>query len=79
MSGGPNAVKRITQFSRQAHYLAERQNPYYSPAFKMVMRYLPFAMRLYCASLYWEMERDLPGFAIGDGRAEVRNCARNWV
>lgn len=79
ISGGPNAVKRITQFSRQAHYLAERQNPYYSPAFKMVMRYLPFAMRLYCASLYWEMERDLPGFAIEGGQTEVRNCARNWV
>lgn len=71
MSGGPNADKRITQFSRQAHYLAERQKLCYLPAFKMVMRYLPFAMRLYRASLYWEMERDLPRFAIEGRQAEV--------
>jgi hypothetical protein len=71
MSGGPNAVKRITQFGHQAYYLAERQNPYYSPAFKMVMRHLPFTMRLYRASLYWEIERDLPRFAIEGGQTEA--------
>lgn len=37
----------------------------------MVMRYLPFTMRLYRASLCWEMERDLPGFAIEGGQTKV--------
>ena len=72
----PECCKRITQFSRQAHYLAERQNPYYSPAFKMIMRYLPFAMCLYRTSLYWEMERDFPGFAIEGGRTAREDLAK---
>lgn len=38
MSGGPNAIKRITQFGHQAYYLAERQNPYHSPTFKFVIQ-----------------------------------------
>lgn len=76
MSDGPNAVKQLTQFSRQAQYLSERDNPYYSPAFKFIMRYVPFAMRLYRARLYWEMERDFSGFDIEGGRATRADLAR---
>lgn len=69
MAAEPGAVKKITQFSRQAQYLSERENPYYSSTFRAFMRYVPLAMRLYRANLYWQMERDFPGFDIEGGRA----------
>src|SRR4051794_37930835 len=68
MSSGPGAVRQIIQFSRQAQYLSERENPYYSPTFKAFMRYMPLAMRLYRAHIYWQMERDFSGFDIERGR-----------
>jgi hypothetical protein len=68
MANPPNPVRKITQFARQAQYLSERENPYYSPAFKAVMRYVPLAMRLYRAKHYYDMERDYAGFNIVTGR-----------
>lgn len=62
MSAGDQAVKKITQFARQSHWLAERPNPEYSKVFRWIMRWAPLAMRLYRAWLYWEMERDFTGF-----------------
>ncbi|PVI06520.1 FAD/NAD(P)-binding domain-containing protein [Periconia macrospinosa] len=63
-----NPVRKITQFSRQAQYLSERENPYYSSIFKATMRYVPLAMRIYRAVFYWQMERDFSGFPIENGR-----------
>lgn len=71
MSAPPNAVKKLTQFSRQAHWLSERPNPEYSALFKWAMTYLPFAMKTYRALLYWTMERDFQGFDMETG-AEIR-------
>lgn len=68
MANGAGAVKRITQFSQQAQYLSERQNPYYGFTFRATMRYVPLAMRLYRAALYWQMEIDYPGFDIDSGK-----------
>lgn len=68
MTEGPGAVRKLTQFSRQAQYLAERPNPVYSPAFKAFMRYMPFAMRLYRAKVYADMENDFAGFRVEEGR-----------
>ncbi|KAK5004579.1 hypothetical protein LTR60_006512, partial [Cryomyces antarcticus] len=68
MSADPSAVRKITQFSRQAQYLGERENPYYSSSFKFVMRYLPFAMRLYRFKIYADMEKDFAGFDIEGGK-----------
>lgn len=68
MAKEPGAVKKITQFSKQAQYLSERENPYYSDAFKATMRYVPFAMRLYRSAVFWQMERDYAGFDIEDGK-----------
>ncbi|TKX27476.1 flavin-binding monooxygenase-like protein 1 [Elsinoe australis] len=65
-SSGP--AKKVTQFSRQAHYLAERENPYYSSAFKAVMRYVPLAMRFYRFKLYYDMEKDFAGFYTKSGK-----------
>lgn len=69
-------VRRITQFARQAQYLSERENPYYSPAFKAVMRYVPLAMRLYRAKHYLDMEADWSGFPIESGAAIRARLAR---
>ncbi|KAH6999111.1 hypothetical protein BKA56DRAFT_627184 [Ilyonectria sp. MPI-CAGE-AT-0026] len=71
ISGGDGAVKKVTQFSRQAHWLAERPNPEYSASFKWIMRWVPFAMRIYRVSLYWEKERDFRGFHVTSG-ADIR-------
>ncbi|CAJ0551376.1 Ff.00g113060.m01.CDS01 [Fusarium sp. VM40] len=67
ISDGNGAVKKVTQFARQAHWLAERPNPTYSTSFKWVMRYVPFAMRVYRAWLYCQKERDFAGFKIAQG------------
>lgn len=64
-------AKTITQFARQAHFLAERPNPTYSPTFKSVMRYVPFVMRLYRFQLYADMEKDFAGFDVSSG-ASIR-------
>jgi cation diffusion facilitator CzcD-associated flavoprotein CzcO len=76
MAQGSGAVKNITQFSRQAQYLSERENPYYSNTFRAAMRYVPFAMRIYRAHLYWQMERDYAGFNIEGGRSIRENLAK---
>ncbi|KAK2794813.1 hypothetical protein FQN52_007584 [Onygenales sp. PD_12] len=68
MTGGKGKVRKLTQFSRQPHWLAERLNPYYSSAFKWTMRYVPLAMRLYRFWHYYLMEADWPGFRIESGR-----------
>lgn len=72
---GDDSVKKITQFAKQPHWLAERPNPEYSTVFKWMMRYVPFAMRLYRAKLYWEKERDFRGFDIITG-ARIR---KSWT
>lgn len=72
MCSGPGAAKMITQFSRQSHWLAERPNPEYSALFKWTMKWIPLAMRMYRAKLYWEKERDFKGFDIETG-AEIRS------
>lgn len=71
MTAEPGAVRKMTQFSRQAHFLAERTNPEYSYWEKAVFRYVPFAMRLYRLKLYADMEKDFGGFDI-EGGAKVR-------
>ena len=76
MANGEGAVKKITQFSRQAQYLSKRVNPYYSSTFKAVMRYVPLAMRIYRAYFYWQMERDYTGFDIVGGKAIREELAK---
>ncbi|KAF5586912.1 monooxygenase [Fusarium pseudocircinatum] len=72
ISSGDGAVKKATQFARQAHWLAERPNPTYSATFKWTMRWIPFAMRLYRAWLYYLKERDFAGFRVAEG-LQMRN------
>lgn len=79
MTKETGAVKQLTQFSRQAQYLAERENPEYSSAFKATMRYVPLAMRLYRSYLYWLMERDFAGFEIEGGKRIRADLAKDNV
>ncbi|GKZ25330.1 hypothetical protein AbraIFM66951_000751 [Aspergillus brasiliensis] len=72
MSAGPNKVKKITQFSRQAHWLAERPNPGYSRGFRFLMRWVPGAQRLYRLLLFVQLEKDFAGFRLENGRS-LRN------
>ncbi|KAG5811345.1 hypothetical protein H9Q74_013608 [Fusarium xylarioides] len=72
ISSGDGAVRKATQFARQAHWLAERHNPTYSATFKWAMRWIPFAMRLYRAWLYYLKERDFAGFKVAEG-LHIRN------
>lgn len=76
MSDGPNAVKKITQFSRQAHWLSERPNPSYSPLIKRLFRYIPGLMRLYRGHLYWAQEKTFSGFNIETGSKEREEWTR---
>ncbi|KAF5009050.1 hypothetical protein FDECE_4702 [Fusarium decemcellulare] len=75
MSEGEGAVKKATQFGRQSHWVAERPNPKYSPLFKWIMRWVPLAMRIHRARLYWDMERNFAGFKVAEG-VKTRN---QWV
>lgn len=78
----PNAVKSLTQFSRQAHFLAERENPPYSALFKACMRHVPLAMRAYRAKIYADMERDFAGFDVASGapiRADLKTTNEAYV
>lgn len=61
-------ARSLTQFARQAQYLAERPNPVYSPAFKALMRYMPFAMKLYRFKLYADMEKDFASMETEGGK-----------
>lgn len=70
ISEGKNAVKKVTQFARQAHWLSERPNPEYSALFKWTMNWVPGAMRWYRGILYWRQERMFSGFHVARGLKE---------
>ncbi|KAJ5202643.1 hypothetical protein N7449_004722 [Penicillium cf. viridicatum] len=61
MSAGKGKVKKVTQFSRQAHWLSERPNPEYSSTFQFFLRWIPGFQTAYRAYLYFA------GFLIESG------------
>ncbi|KAF2020489.1 FAD/NAD(P)-binding domain-containing protein [Aaosphaeria arxii CBS 175.79] len=67
ISQGTGAVHKVTQFSRQAHWLAKRVNSEYSRSFKWAMRWVPGVMRLYRAWIYFNKELGFQGFNIKSG------------
>lgn len=82
ISDGPNKVKKVTQFSRQAHWLSERPNPEYSRAFQFLMRWVPGAMRMYRAYLFGMAEKDFAGFPNESGKAlreQWRHIATRYI
>ncbi|KAJ5107652.1 hypothetical protein N7456_004327 [Penicillium angulare] len=82
MSDGPNKVKKIIQFSRQAHWLSERPNPEYSRFFHFMMRWVPGVQRLYRTYLFLLQERDFAGFHVHNGqkiRSEWTHAAKKYI
>lgn len=68
MTDGKGKAKKLTQFSRQPHWILERPNPTYSSLFKWVMKNVPLTMRLYRFYLYYVMESGFSGFYLDSGR-----------
>lgn len=64
LSTGPSAAHKITQFSRQAHWLSPRSNAPYSPLLKFILRRVPFAQRLYRLYLYLTKEIQFLGYRL---------------
>ncbi|KAI1316099.1 hypothetical protein F5Y16DRAFT_420787 [Xylariaceae sp. FL0255] len=80
--GATGAKKSIVQFANQAHWLAERENPTYSPFFKWVLRWVPHVMRTYRWCLYWDMEKDFRAFGIESGvsyRADEQAIKERYI
>lgn len=59
----------MVQFTRQAHWLAERPNPEYSTLFRFILRWVPGVLRAYRAYLYAMQEKDFSGFHLESGQA----------
>ncbi|KAI1758006.1 putative monooxygenase [Xylaria castorea] len=67
VSQADGAVKKVTQFARQAQWIFERPNPEYSSLFKWSMKWVPFAMRGYRLMQMSFSEWDFKSFPIEDG------------
>lgn len=66
---GDGAVKKVTQFARQAQWVFERTNPEYTDNFRLIMRWVPFAMRAYRAMHNYYAEMDFKSFPTEAGAA----------
>ncbi|KAK0663726.1 Baeyer-Villiger monooxygenase [Lasiodiplodia hormozganensis] len=64
------AVRKLTQFSRQPHWLAERPNPEYGETFKWAMRWIPGVMRAYRWYIFTTKEYGFASFPIESGRKQ---------
>ncbi|KAI0442718.1 putative monooxygenase [Xylaria telfairii] len=71
VSQGDGAVKKVTQFARQAQWILERPNPEYSSLFKWTMKWVPLAMRSYRLLYICYAELDFKSFPIQSG-ASIR-------
>ncbi|KAK2871888.1 hypothetical protein FQN49_002725 [Arthroderma sp. PD_2] len=68
LTGSQNKVRKLTQFIRQPHWVMERPNPQFTPLFKWIMRYIPFAMRAYRAWHFSQLEYAFREFYLESGR-----------
>ncbi|KAI0201628.1 putative monooxygenase [Astrocystis sublimbata] len=78
ISEGDRAVKKVTQFARQAHWVLRRQNPEYSSLYRWTMRWIPFAMRVSRAMQIFYAEMDFRSFPIMSG-APIRKMYAQYV
>ncbi|GKZ25738.1 hypothetical protein AbraIFM66951_005778 [Aspergillus brasiliensis] len=73
----------VTQFVRSAHWWTKRGNPKYSEAFKLLMKHVPFAARVYRLLLAWELESVFFSFrmdANGSGmRQKIRDATYAYI
>lgn len=69
-------ARTIAQVARQPHWLLERPNASYSPAFKAVMHYVPGLMKLLRAKIFAEFESDWPMFDTKTGSLARQKLAK---
>lgn len=69
ISRGDGAVKKVTQFARDAQWVFERPNPAYSACFKWTMKWVPFAMHVYRLVQNYNTEWDFQSFPTDTGVA----------
>ncbi len=55
-------ARKVTIFQRSANYVVPRFDRAYKPWEKWIFRNVPFALRLYRASIYWRLEARFFGF-----------------
>ncbi|PYI09797.1 dimethylaniline monooxygenase [Aspergillus sclerotiicarbonarius CBS 121057] len=72
---GPNGS--VTQFIRSAHWWTKRDNPKYSPLFKLIMKHIPLAARIYRLHLAWQLDRIFLSFQMTPKGASMRQTIRN--
>ncbi|TGJ80712.1 hypothetical protein E0Z10_g8050 [Xylaria hypoxylon] len=77
VSQGEGAVKKVTQFARQAQWIFERPNPTYSSLFKWTMKWVPFAMRTYRLAQTYYCEWDYQAFPTESG-APIRKMYADY-
>ncbi|KAF2965468.1 hypothetical protein GQX73_g8072 [Xylaria multiplex] len=77
ISQGDGAVKKVTQFARQAQWVFERPNPKYSSLFKWTMKWVPFAMRSYRLMQNYYCEWDFQSFPTESG-ASIRKMYADY-
>lgn len=75
MSSGPGNVRKMVQFNRQSHWLAERPNPEYSALFRFILRWISGVLRAYRAYLYGMQEKDFSGFHLESGQTLRKDWA----
>ncbi|KAI0452991.1 putative monooxygenase [Xylaria acuta] len=77
VSQGDGAVKKVTQFARQAQWIFERPNPEYSSLLKWTMKWVPFAMRSYRLLQNYYSEWDFKSFPTESG-APIRKLYADY-
>lgn len=76
------SAQTVAQVARQPHWLLERPNPKYSPAFKAAMRYIPGLMKLLRAKIFAELESEWPMFDSetgGAARAQLGKASEEYI
>jgi cation diffusion facilitator CzcD-associated flavoprotein CzcO len=66
----------VTQLVKSAHWWTKRGNPKYSESFKLAMKYIPFAARVYRVFLAWELESTFYSFLMTPNGLARRNKIR---
>lgn len=72
LSTGALAARKVTQFSRQAHWLSAYSNTPYSPLSRFIFAHVPLAQRLYRLYLYLSKESQFAGYQLTPAGASLR-------
>ncbi|KAJ4185769.1 hypothetical protein NW767_003163 [Fusarium falciforme] len=68
---------KVTQLIKSAHWWTKRGNPTYSNTFKLTMKYVPLAARMYRILLAWDLEKVFYSFLMTKDGARMRQKIRD--